>query len=179
MTITPKENHSMGKSMKRKEDPRFLTGQGNYVDDLVIPGMLSMAIVHSPYPHARIKTIDKTAALALPGVTAVITGEDLVAAKLGWLPTFHGFDQQMVLAVGKVLFQHQEVAAVFADSREIAMDAAELVEVDYEPLDPVTTPFDSMKDETILRDDREKKTNHIFHWESGHQDETEAALAEA
>ena len=98
-------------------------------------------------------------------------------ASLGWLPTFHGFDKQMVLAVGKVLFQHQEVAAVFAESREAAMDAAELVEVDYEPLDPVSSPFQSMKDETILRDDRENKTNHIFHWESGHQDETEAALA--
>ncbi|WP_207795319.1 aerobic carbon-monoxide dehydrogenase large subunit [Deinococcus koreensis] len=176
MTTTDK-NYSMGKSMKRKEDPRFLTGQGNYVDDLVIPGMLSMAIVHSPYPHARIKGIDKTAALAVPGVKAVITGEDLVAASLGWLPTFHGFDKQMVLAVGKVLFQHQEVAAVFAETREAAMDAAELVDVDYEPLDPVSTPFESMKDETILRDDRENKTNHIFHWESGHQDETEAALA--
>ncbi|WP_412029454.1 aerobic carbon-monoxide dehydrogenase large subunit [Deinococcus yunweiensis] len=177
--MTTTEKHAMGKGMKRKEDPRFLTGQGNYVDDLVIPGMLSMAIVHSPYPHARIKSIDKTAALAVPGVKAVITGEDLVAASLGWLPTFHGFDKQMVLAVGKVLFQHQEVAAVFAESREAAMDAAELVEVDYEPLEPISTPFDSMKDEVILRDDRETKTNHIYHWESGQQDETEAALAEA
>ncbi|WP_295815517.1 aerobic carbon-monoxide dehydrogenase large subunit [uncultured Deinococcus sp.] len=179
MTTTPKEKHAMGKGMKRKEDPRFLTGQGNYVDDLVIPGMLSMAIVHSPYPHARIRSIDKTAALAVPGVKAVITGEDLVAASLGWLPTFHGFDKQMVLAVGKALFQHQEVAAVFAETREAAMDAVELVEVDYEPLDPVTSPFDAMKDETILRDDRDDKTNHIYHWESGHRDETDAALGDA
>ena len=85
----------------------------------------------------------------------------------------------MVLAVGKVLFQHQEVAAVFAETREIAMDAAELVEVDYEPLDPVSSPFDAMKDEVILRDDRENKTNHIYHWESGNKGGTEAALAEA
>lgn len=175
----PKEKFSMGKSMKRKEDPRFLTGQGNYVDDMKLPGMLSMVIVHSPYPHARIKGINKDAALAVPGVKAVITGEDLVAANLGWLPTFHGFDKQMVLAVGKVLFQHQEVAAVFAESREAAMDAAELVEVDYEPLPPVTTPFDAMKDEVILRDDRENKTNHIYHWASGDRDGTEAALKDA
>lgn len=174
-----KEKFSMGKAMKRKEDPRFLTGQGNYVDDMKLPGMLSMVIVHSPYPHARIKSINKEAALALPGVKAVITGEDLVAANLGWLPTFHGFDKQMVLAVGKVLFQHQEVAAVFAETREAAMDAAELVEVDYEPLPPVTTPFDAMKDEVILRDDREKKTNHIYHWASGDRDGTEAALKDA
>src|SRR5277367_4653102 len=88
--------HSMGKAMKRKEDPRFIRGAGRYLDDVVLPHMLYLALVHSPYPHARIKSIDKTAALAVPGVKAVITGEDLVAAKLGWLPTFHGFDQQMV-----------------------------------------------------------------------------------
>nr|WP_255675610.1 aerobic carbon-monoxide dehydrogenase large subunit [Deinococcus sp. 12RED42] len=162
--------------MKRKEDPRFLTGNGNYVDDMRLPGMLYMAIVHSPYPHANIKGIDKAAALAVPGVKAVITGEDLVAASLAWLPTFHGFDKQMVLAVGKVLFQHQEVAAVFAETREAARDAAELVDVDYEPLDPVISPFDSMKDEIILRDDREDKTNHIYHWDSGDRDGTQAAL---
>ncbi|WP_205684142.1 aerobic carbon-monoxide dehydrogenase large subunit [Deinococcus sp. LM3] len=167
---------TMGKSMKRKEDPRFLTGNGNYVDDMRLPGMLYMAIVHSPYPHANIKGIDKTAALAVPGVKAVITGEDLVAASLAWLPTFHGFDKQMVLAVGKVLFQHQEVAAVFAETREAARDAAELVDVDYEPLDPVISPFDSMKDEIILRDDREDKTNHIYHWDSGDKDGTQTAL---
>ncbi|GAA0517423.1 aerobic carbon-monoxide dehydrogenase large subunit [Deinococcus depolymerans] len=167
---------TMGKGMKRKEDPRFLTGNGNYVDDMRLPGMLYMAIVHSPYPHANIKGIDKTAALAVPGVKAVITGEDLVAASLAWLPTFHGFDKQMVLAVGKVLFQHQEVAAVFAETREAARDAAELVDVDYEPLDPVISPFDAMKDEVILRDDREDKTNHIYHWDSGDRDGTQAAL---
>lgn len=167
---------TMGKGMKRKEDPRFLTGNGNYVDDMRLPGMLYMAIVHSPYPHANIKGIDKAAALAVPGVKAVITGEDLVAASLAWLPTFHGFDKQMVLAVGKVLFQHQEVAAVFAETREAARDAAELVDVDYEPLDPVISPFDSMKDEVILRDDREDRTNHIYHWDSGDRDGTQAAL---
>lgn len=167
---------TMGKGMKRKEDPRFLTGNGNYVDDMRLPGMLYMAIVHSPYPHANIKGIDKAAALAVPGVKAVITGEDLVAASLAWLPTFHGFDKQMVLAVGKVLFQHQEVAAVFAETREAARDAAELVDVDYEPLDPVISPFDSMKDEIILRDDREDKTNHIYHWDSGDKDGTQTAL---
>ncbi|MFN4253217.1 aerobic carbon-monoxide dehydrogenase large subunit, partial [Deinococcus sp.] len=128
------------------------------------------------YPHANIKGIDKAAALAVPGVKAVITGEDLVAASLAWLPTFHGFDKQMVLAVGKVLFQHQEVAAVFAETREAARDAAELVDVDYEPLDPVISPFDSMKDEIILRDDREDKTNHIYHWDSGDKDGTQTAL---
>ena len=171
------ERHAIGQSMKRKEDPRFIRGAGRYVDDIVLPGMLFMALVHSPYPHARIKSIDKTAALALPGVKAVITGEDLVNAGLGWIPTFHGYDKQMVLAVGKALYQYQEVAGVIATSREIALDAAELVEVDYEPLDILIDPFESMRDTLIIRDDRENKTNHIYHWEVGDRAKTDAALA--
>src|ERR1700761_6683410 len=109
---------SIGVSMKRKEDPRFIRGKGRYLDDIVLPNMLYLALVHSPYPHARIKSIDKTAAMAVPGVKAVITGEDLNAANLEWLPTFHGFDKQMVLAFGKTLYQYQEVAGVIAETRE-------------------------------------------------------------
>ena len=173
---TPK-THSMGHSMKRKEDPRFIRGHGKYLDDFTLPGMVWMSLVHSPYPHARIVKIDKTAALAVPGVIAVLTGEDLAAHNLAWVPTFHGYDKQMVLAVGKVLYQYQEVAGVIATSREIAQDAAELVDVEYEPLDPVTNPFQSREDKIILRDDRENKTNHIYHWEVGKREETDAALA--
>ncbi len=140
--------------------------------------MLYLALVHSPYPHARIKKHRQDqAALALPGVKAVITGEDLDAAKLGWLPTFHGFDKQMVLAFGKALYQYQEVAGVVATSREAAVDGAELVEVEYEPLDPVVNPFHAKEDKMILRDDRENKTNHIYHWEVGEREKTDAALA--
>ena len=105
--------------MKRKEDPRFIRGRGRYLDDIILPKMLYLALVHSPYPHARIKSIDKSKAMALPGVKAVITGEDLDAAKLEWLPTFHGYDKQMVLAFGKALYQYQEVAGVVATSREL------------------------------------------------------------
>ena len=118
--------------MKRKEDPRFLQGKGHYVDDLSFPGMLYMALVRSPYPHAEIAGIDISEALKVPGVKAVITGKDLEAAGLGWLPTFHGIDKQMVLAIGKVLFQYQEVAAVFAETRAAAVDGAEMVQVDYD-----------------------------------------------
>ncbi|MGZ3550110.1 MAG: molybdopterin cofactor-binding domain-containing protein, partial [Vulcanimicrobiaceae bacterium] len=176
MTTTSGDRHAIGVSMKRKEDPRFIRGKGRYLDDIVLPGMLYLALVHSPYPHARILKIDKSAALALPGVKAVITGEDLVAAKLGWLPTFHGYDKQMVLAIGKVLYQYQEVAGVIAESREIAVDAAELVEVEYEPLGPVVDPFEAKLDKIVLRDDREAKTNHIYHWEVGEREATDAAL---
>jgi carbon-monoxide dehydrogenase large subunit len=178
-TELPPERHAMGVSMKRKEDPRLIQGRGRYLDDIVLPNMLFLALVHSPYPHARIVKIDKTAALASPGVKAVLTGEDLVAAGLGWIPTFHGYDKQMVLAVGKALFQYQEVAGVVATSREAAFDAVELVEVEYEPLDPVVDPFDAMSDATLVREDRENKTNHIYHWEVGKREETDAALAAA
>jgi aerobic carbon-monoxide dehydrogenase large subunit len=167
----------IGQPMKRKEDPRFIRGRGRYLDDIVLPHMLYLALVHSPYPHARIKSIDKSKAMALPGVKAVITGEDLDAAKLEWLPTFHGFDKQMVLALGKALYQYQEVAGVIATTREIAHDGAELVDVEYEPLDPVVSPFQSKEDKIILRDDRETKTNHIYHWEVGDKEKTAAALA--
>jgi len=167
----------IGASMKRKEDPRFIQGKGNYIDDVFLPGMLHMAIVHSPYPHATIRNIDASEALKIPGVKAVITGADLVAAGLGWLPTFHGFDKQMVLAVGTAMFQYQEVAAVYAETRAAAADGAEAVQVEYEPLHAVTSPFESAKDETLLRPDREQKTNHIYHWEVGEKDATERALA--
>ena len=141
MSIQAKPLHSVGVPMKRKEDPRFIQGKGNYVDDLSFPGMLYLSLVRSTYPHAEIKNIDISEAMKVPGVKAVITGKDLEAAGLGWLPTFHGFDKQMVLAIGKVLFQYQEVAAVFAETRAAAVDGAEAVQVDYAPLPVVADPF--------------------------------------
>src|SRR5581483_397589 len=131
MSAEAKSGASMGVAMKRKEDPRFIQGKGHYVDDITLPGMLYMAVVRSPYPHAEIASIDIAEAMKVPGVKAVITGKDLEAAGLGWLPTFHGLDKQMVLAIGKVLFQYQEVAAVFAESRAAAADGAEAVQVEY------------------------------------------------
>src|SRR5262245_217166 len=125
MSTQATDRHAVGVAMKRKEDPRFIQGKGHYVDDLTFPAMLYMALVRSPYPHAEIKSIDIGDAMKVPGVTAVITGKDLDAAGLGWLPTFHGFDKQMVLAIGKVLYQYQEVAAVFAETRGAAADGAE------------------------------------------------------
>jgi carbon-monoxide dehydrogenase large subunit len=176
MSTEQKSGHAMGVAMKRKEDPRFLQGKGHYVDDITLPGMLYMAVVRSTYPHAEIKSIAIDDALKVPGVKAVITGKDLEAAGLGWLPTFHGLDKQMVLAIGKVLFQYQEVAAVFAETRGAAYDGAEAVQVEYEPLPVVADPFAAKTDNVILRPDRDKKTNHIYHWEVGDRDKTAAAL---
>ena len=169
----------MGHSVKRKEDPRFLVGKGMYVDDIKLPGMVYLDIVRSPYAHARIKRIDASKALALPGVLAVITGKDLEEAGLAWMPTLMS-DRQMVLPVDTVMHYAQEVAAVVAEDRYTAADAVELVEVEYEPLTPVLDPFKALEpDAPVIRQDREEKTNHIWHWEVGDREGTEKALQEA
>jgi len=170
----------MGHSVKRKEDPRFIRGQGNYIDDIVRPGMVYMDIVRSPYAHAKIKSINSEKALALPGVAAVITGETLKEYNLHMMPTLMS-DTQMVLPVEKVCYQSQEVAAVVATDRYSAADGVELVEVEYEPLPVVVDPFKALeKDAPIIRDDKEgQDSNHIFHWESGDKKGTAQAFKDA
>ena len=123
----------MGASRRRVEDNRFIRGKGKYVDDVVLPGMLHMEILRSPVAHARIKSIDTSAAWEIPGVRLVLTGEMMAARNLAWMPTL-SYDTQAVLATDKVRFQGQEVALVIAESRYIARDALELIDVDYEPL---------------------------------------------
>src|SRR5216110_420956 len=135
----------VGESIKRKEDDRFIRGKGTYVDDITLPGMLHMAILRSPFAHARIRSIDASAAQALPGVVAVVTGELLAQHKLAWMPTLSG-DTQAVLATDKVRMQGQEVACVVADDPYVAHDALELIDVDYEPLPVVTTPQQALED---------------------------------
>jgi carbon-monoxide dehydrogenase large subunit len=166
--------------MLRKEDPRFVRGMGQYCDDVQLPGMLHLAILRSPLAHARIVSIDKSAAEAHPKVVAVITGADLAEQNLAWMPTLSN-DVQAVLATDKVRFQHQEVAFVVAEDRYSARDALELIDVEYEDLDVV---FDVRKalepDAPIIRDDLEGKTNnHCFDWETGDKDATEAVFADA
>ncbi len=176
---TTAEVSGMGHSMKRKEDPRFIRGKGQYIEDVTLPNMVWMDIVRSPYAHATIKSIDASEALAMPGVLAVITGKDLEAAGLHWMPTLAG-DKQMVLPVDTVMYQSQEVAAVIALTRYQAADAITAVNVDYEPLQVVVDPFKALEpDAPVLRPDRgpDKANNHIWHWESGDRAATDAALA--
>src|SRR5246127_1452625 len=176
---TSPEIGGMGHSIKRKEDLRFIQGKGNYVDDVQLPDMVYGHMVRSPYAHARLKGVNTEKAKQLPGVLAVITGEDLAKANLAWMPTLF-FDKQMVLATGKVLFQAQEVAFVVAEDRYTAADAAELVEVEYEELPVLVDPYKATDpDAPILREDREEKSNHIFHWEVGDKTATDKAFAEA
>jgi carbon-monoxide dehydrogenase large subunit len=169
----------LGKSVKRKEDPRFIRGKGTYVDDVKLPGMLYLDIVRSPYAHARVRNIDAARALAMPGVLAVITGKDLEAAGLHWMPTLMS-DTQMVLPTDKVVYYAQEVAAVVATDRYVAADAVLAVEVDYEPLDAVVDPKKALEpDSPLVREDKESKTNHIWHWEAGSKDDTDRVFADS
>jgi carbon-monoxide dehydrogenase large subunit len=183
MITTPRtspEVCGMGHSMKRKEDPRFIRGQGQYVDDIALPGMVHMDIVRSPYAHARIKRIDTSAALKVPGVAAVITGETLAQYKLHWMPTLMS-DTQMVLPTEKVMYQAQEVAAVIASDRYAAADGVAAVEVEYEPLPVVVDPWKAIEPGApVLRTDKpDKKDNRIFHWEAGDRAAADAAIEAA
>ncbi len=154
--------------MHRKEDARFLRGQGTYVDDVTLPGMLHGAILRSPFAHARIVNIDTSAAEAHPRVRAVITGETLEGLGLAWMPTLSQ-DTQSVLATDKVRFQGAEVAFVVADDRYAARDALELIDVDYEPLDAVVDAKKALDpDAPVIRDDLEgREDNKIYDWEAG------------
>lgn len=166
--------------IQRKEDPRFVRGKGNYLDDIVLPGMLHGAILRAPVAHARLVSIDTTNALAHPKVLAVITGKDLLGLKLAWAPTLSA-DVQAVLVTDKVRFQGQEVAFVVAEDRYAARDALELIDVEYDVLPPVIDARKALDaDAPVIRDEIEGKTdNHIFDWEMGDKAETEAVFASA
>ena len=166
--------------MLRKEDARFVRGQGNYVDDIVLPGMLHGAILRSTYAHARIRSIDTAAAEAHPKVKAVITGATLETLGLAWAPSL-SHDVIAILATDKVRYQGQEVAFVVAEDRYSARDALELIEVDYEPLPPVIDARKALDPDTpVIRDDIDGKTdNHIFDWEAGDRAATDAVFANA
>jgi aerobic carbon-monoxide dehydrogenase large subunit len=148
-----------GQPLKRFEDPRLLTGRGSFVDDIQLPDMLYAAALRSPHAHARIRSIDVSAARSLPGVVAVLTGAD-IAGVLGDVPTramVGGWEidelkpvEQPVLARGKVCYVGQPVALAVARERYVARDAVALIEVDYEPLTPVLDPFAAMQADATL-----------------------------
>jgi aerobic carbon-monoxide dehydrogenase large subunit len=166
--------------VKRKEDPRFIRGRGYYVDDVNLPGMLHGAVLRSPHAHARILSIDTSAAEAHPKVKAVITGATLATLNLAWMPTL-SYDTQAVLATDKVRFQGQEVAFVVAEDRYSARDALELIDVEYEILPAVIDARRALDaNAALIRDDKEGKTdNHIFDWESGDKERTDEVFAAA
>ncbi len=139
MAVVPK---FIGARIKRREDPRLITGQGMYVDDVRLPGMLTAVILRSPYAHARINSVRLDAARAMPGVVAVYSGADL-KDKIGSVPCVAPIENvpfHPVLAQGKVRYVGEGVAVVVAHNAYAAQDSLDAIEIDYEPLDAVTDP---------------------------------------
>jgi len=167
-------------SIPRKEDARFVRGRGSFVDDVQLPGMLYGAVLRSPYAHARIVSVDISAAEVHPKVRAVITGDMLDKRGMAWMPTLFG-DVQAVLATDKVRFQGQEVAFVVAEDHYAARDALSLIEVEYEPLPAlVDAKLALAPDAPLIRDDLDGRTdNHVFDWSAGNKAATDDAFATA
>ncbi|MGP4689545.1 xanthine dehydrogenase family protein molybdopterin-binding subunit [Agrobacterium pusense] len=146
----------IGKSIKRVEDPRILTGNGRYIDDVSLPHMLHAAVLRSPHAHAKIVSINTDAAKKLKGVVAVLTGED-IARTTGPLPCFSNPPtEQRCVAVGRVRHVGEPVVAVVAKDRYIAEDALELIEVEYEELPVMQNALQSIEatGDGILHPDR-------------------------
>ncbi|MGZ4826865.1 MAG: xanthine dehydrogenase family protein molybdopterin-binding subunit [Terriglobales bacterium] len=168
-----------GQPLRRKEEDRLVRGNGKFIDDYKLEGMLYMRLVRSPYAHARINSVNVAAAESYPGVVCTLTGEE-VAKLTQPFPEIAGGPGAKIkdypLAVSKVRFQGEPVAAVIAESRMAAEDAAELVQVDYEALEPVVTCDDALTDASILHE--EAGTNLVWsgQFEYG---EVDKAFAEA
>ena len=174
----------IGKSVKRVEDQRFITGRGRFTDDIVLPNMTYVSIVRSPHAHARITGIDTEAARNHPGVVTVFVGQDLVDDGINPIPTGWQIGEDMkepphhTLAIDKVRHVGDGVAAVIAESKEAAQDAAEKVVVDYDPLPAVVDMNEAVQDDSPLVHDG-APNNLSFIWELGDKDATDQALATA
>ena len=182
------EGQGIGARVARKEDKRFITGLGRYTDDMKVPGMKHAAFVRSPHAHAKVNGVDKSAALEVEGVIDVLTGPELKADGIGnlicgWaVSSKDGSPMNMgawsPLATDTVRYVGDAVAIVVADTRDIALDAAEKVMVDYEPLPAVTDSLDALS-EGAPQIHPEASGNLIFDWELGDEQATDAALAGA
>jgi len=172
---------SVGARIKRREDPGLMRGLGQYVDDVKLPEILHVAILRSPHGHARIKSIDTAAARQHPGVVAVFTGEDL-RDQIGTLPTTADnptlrIPKHYVLAVDKVCYVGEGVAAVVAEGRYRARDAIDLIGVEYEPLPAVTDPEKALAPGSPVIHS-EWPDNLAFRWEQA-QGDVEKAFKQA
>lgn len=183
----PENPRLVGASVKRKEDYRYLTGIGQYTDDIVQPQQSYGYFARSPYAHARIRSIDTREAMASPGVIGVFTGEDMAADKVGGLPCgwlIHSIDgspmkepPHPVLAQGKVRHVGDQVALVVAETLQQARDAAEKIEVDYEELPAVVRTADATSAPALVHDDAPANTCYV--WGHGDRAATDAAFAGA
>ncbi|HEX7255593.1 MAG TPA: xanthine dehydrogenase family protein molybdopterin-binding subunit [Gaiellaceae bacterium] len=187
MAVTEEKTETyIGAPVARKEDAKLVTGQARWVDNLTLPGMLWASIVRSPHAHARIGSIDTGAAKAIEGVVAVLTGGELAGDWAGPLPMVWPVTEDTKnpphwpLATDKARFAGDGVAVVVAESRAVAKDAAELVEVDYEPLPSVTDVARALDDGAPLVHE-ELESNHCYTWplEGPEEGATERAFADA
>jgi carbon-monoxide dehydrogenase large subunit len=181
-TTTQPTANPFGASIKRREDPRFVTGRGLFTDDIKLPGMTHAVFVRSPYAHAKVRSIDASAALAHPGVTHVFTGKDLQHAgvnplPVGWLLPDLRIGERRALAPDIVRHVGEAVAVVIADSAFAACDAAELVQVDYEELTAVTDAAKAIGCTTSIHGCA--PDNVCFHWTLGDKNATDAQFAKA
>jgi carbon-monoxide dehydrogenase large subunit len=166
--VTAETAPFVGRALKRKEDPRLIQGISHYVDDISLPGMLHVAFVRSPYAHARVRSVETSKAKVAPGVVAVVTGADL-GTSIGMVPCAAQIPDMKaaprpVLATDRVRFVGEAVAVVVAEDRYAARDAADLVEVDYEPLTPVVGPEKAIaKGAPVLFD--QNSDNIAYRWE--------------
>lgn len=161
----------MGQALKRKEDPRFITGTGRYTDDIMMPGMLHAAMVRSPYPHAKINAIHKEGVLGMPGVVSVLTGEDVRDAGIGSIPVGWLLPELKTpahpgIALGEANHVGDIVAVVIAETRAQAEDAAGALEVDYTALPAVASAGAAIADGAPAVHE-EIPGNIAFHWEIG------------
>ncbi|NLZ40328.1 MAG: xanthine dehydrogenase family protein molybdopterin-binding subunit, partial [Comamonadaceae bacterium] len=180
-------NSPIGQPLVRREDQRFLTGAGQYTDDITLPGQTWGVFLRSPHAHARIRSIDLARAQAAPGVVAIFTGEDIAAAKVNGLPCgwlIHSKDgapmkepAHPILAIGKVRHVGDQVALVVAESALQARDAAELIEVDYEELAPVIDLRSAAGAASAVHDD--VPGNVCYDWGHGDKAAVDAAFAKA
>jgi len=180
-------NKYIGQSVKRVEDKRFITGQGRYTDDIVLPRMVHAYILRSPYAHARIKSIDTSEALAMKGVVAIYTGKDfenINGVPCGWQVNFKDGTtmrepKHPLLVLDKVKHAGDGVAMVVAETKEIAADAAEAIDVKYEVFKAVTNPKEALAPGAPLVHD-EFPDNIAFDWQIGNDKaEVDAAMASA
>src|ERR1700722_15616319 len=160
----------VGASLPRKEEDRLLRGRGKFADDIKLREMLYLAFVRSPYGQARIVGVDTSAAEALPGVICAITGKEVAGQTQPFIeigPEHAQKIRDFPMAVDKVRYQGEPVAAVVAESAALAEDAAQLVAVEYDPLEPVVDAEEALADRSILHE--EAGTNRVWNgvWEFG------------
>ncbi len=160
----------LGNAVLRREDPTLLRGTEKYYDDLDVPGVQYVHFVRSPYAHASLGAIDTTEASSMPGVTAVYTADNIDVAPVLGFPMWNPYFARPVLATGKVRFVGDIVAAVVATSREAAADAAEVVQVEYEPLPSVTDPEAALEPGAPILFDESEGSNLVFETAIGEGD---------